>query len=471
MNMMTTEGFTSLNPYDGLVTPSFDEFEKGIYLNLRLEPFTNEAKFLIEEILSNSTQVSGPKRPFEAAVGALVGDMLRVRASGPERYGFRTVKKQSFTGEFVGYRPFIRAAEHLKNMNLIGWNKGQNATYVSAGIASRFWSMDSLLSLAKSFGITPENYKQHFRRRSGMRGTANYVTLKSASRKTRETYGAKIAGRDMGLPVGNNHVFRYQQEMRAINEALFRHDYSFEFSGLRRLFNNGDTTGETLNEGGRMYAIGGGYQQMPKAKRSKILINGLPTVEIDLSGSHYTIATLLLDQPYNRDIDPYSVPGYPREIVKSFVNASMGNGKPIHHWPNHIKESYGENEDGLLDVNEADKESPRKENELRTATIEAGKIYTGNLEADWPIKNMKADVLPHFPILKMIEDNGIFWGKLQFEESCVIVEAVHRLSVEMGIPTLPIHDSLIVPNQDQEAGRQVFEQFFFERFGSIPRIK
>ncbi|MEJ8630309.1 hypothetical protein P0F65_11575 [Sphingomonas sp. I4] len=90
--MMTAEGFTSLNPYDVLVTPSLDEFEKGIYLSLRLEPFSNEAKSLIAEILSNSTQVIGPKRPFEAAVGALVGDMLRVRASGPERYGFRSLK-------------------------------------------------------------------------------------------------------------------------------------------------------------------------------------------------------------------------------------------------------------------------------------------------------------------------------------------------------------------------------------------
>lgn len=458
MNMMNIDGFTSLNPYDGLVVPSFDEFEKGIYLNLRLEPVSDEAKSLVEEILSNSTQVSGPKRPFEAAVGALVGDMLRVRASGPERYGFRSVKMQSFTGEFVGYRPFVRAAEHLKDMNLIGWNKGQNATYVSAGIASRFWSMDSLLSLAKSSGITPENYKEHFRPRSGTTGKANYVTLKSTSRKTRETYGAKIAGRDMGLPSSNPDVYRYQEEMREINDALFNHSYSFEFSGLHRLFNNGDTTGACLNEGGRMYAIGGGYQQIPKEERSDILINGLPTVEIDLSGSHYTIVTLLLGWPYNQEIDPYVVPEYPREIVKSYVNASIGNAKPIHHWPKHIKKAYRDPNSRLGII-------------LRNATIKSGKSYTGDLEADWPIRNMKADVLPRFPILNILKDNGMSWGKLQFEESCVIVDAVYRLNVEMGIPALPVHDSLIVSEADRETAHQVLDECFYRRFKAHPRIK
>ncbi len=67
-----------------------------------------------------------------------------------------------------------------------------------------------------------------------------------------------------------------------------------------------------------MYAIGGGYQQIPKEKRSDILINGLPTVEIDLSGSHYTIVTLLLGWPYNQEIDPYVVPNIHgnRKIVR-----------------------------------------------------------------------------------------------------------------------------------------------------------
>lgn len=458
MNMMNIDGFTSLNPYDGLVSPSFDEFEKGIYLNLRLEPVSNEAKSLVTEILSNSTQVSGPKRPFEAAVGALVGDMLRVRASGPERYGFRSVKMQSFTGEFVGYRPFVRAAEHLKDMNLIGWNKGQNATYVSAGIASRFWSMDSLLSLAKSSGITPENYKQHFRPRSGTTGKANYVTLKSASRKTNETYGTKIAGRDMGLPNGNPDVFRYQEEMRAINDALFKHDYSFEFSGLYRLFNNGDTTGSAFNEGGRMYGIGGGYQNIRKADRRKMLINGSPTVEIDLSASHYTIATILLGWPYDKEIDPYIVPEYPRDVVKSCLTASIGNGKPIHRWPKNIKKGY-RNPD------------PDKQKGLKNATRNAGKVYTGNLEADWPIRKIKADVLSRFPILDILKDNGMSWGKLQFEESCVIAAAVRRLSVEMGIPALPVHDSLIVPVADRETALQVLDECFYGRFKAHPRIK
>lgn len=456
--MMSTEGFTSKNPYDGLVAPSFDEFEKGIYLNLRLEPVSDEAKALVAEILSNTTQASGPKRPFEAAVGALVGDMIRVRASGPEKYGFRSVKMQSFTGEFVGYRPFVRAAEHLKDMNLIGWNKGQNATYVSAGIASRFWSMESLLSLSKSFGITPENYKQHFRPRSGTTGKANYVTLKSASRKTNETYGAKIAGRDMRLPNGNPDVFRYQEEMCAINDALFKHDYSFEFSGLYRLFNNGDTTGSALNEGGRMYGIGGGYQNIRKADRRKVLINGLPTVDIDLSASHYTIATILLDWPYDKEIDPYIVPDYPRDVVKSYLTASMGNGKPINRWPKNIKNGYRD-------------PNPDKQKGLKDATKNAGKLYTGDLEADWPIGKIKADVLSRFPILNILKDNGMSWGKLQFEESCVIVEAVRRLSVEMGIPALPVHDSLIVPEADRETALQVLDECFYRRFKAHPRIK
>jgi hypothetical protein len=71
---------------------------------------------------------------------------------------------------------------------------------------------------------------------------------------------------------------------------------------------------------------------MPKLDRlNGITINGEPVAEIDVRASHLSImhGLLGLELPHG---DPYEVPGLPRDVVKAWIVATLGLGKPAVSW-------------------------------------------------------------------------------------------------------------------------------------------
>jgi hypothetical protein len=60
------------------------------------------------------------------------------------------------------------------------------------------------------------------------------------------------------------------------------------------------------------------------------------------------------------------------------------------------------------------------------------------------------------------------WGDFQFLESQAIVGAVHKLATVHGIPTLPVHDSLLVAKRHQAQAEQVLSDMFFKHVGVRP---
>jgi hypothetical protein len=112
---------------------------------------------------------------------------------------------------------------------------------------------------------------------------------------------------------------------------------------------------------------------------------------------------------------PWSISGLPRAVVKLFVNASLGAGRLLGRWPQGRRKK-------LLKLKEG-----REPVDLR----------------DYKVREVAEAVLRRHPILSDL--SGIDWGRLQFVESRAVVRAVLRLKREFGVPSLPIHDSLIVP--------------------------
>ena len=55
-------------------------------------------------------------------------------------------------------------------------------------------------------------------------------------------------------------------------------------------------------------------------------INGQPVAEIDIKASHLAIYSVLMGVSLPEGIDPHSVPGIPRLIVKRIVTAFFNNG-------------------------------------------------------------------------------------------------------------------------------------------------
>ena len=84
---------------------------------------------------------------------------------------------------------------------------------------------------------------------------------------------------------------------------------------------------------GRWYAVGaeGVYQGMSKDERARITINGESVAEVDIHASQLSIAHGLLGLPLPEG-DLYAIDGLPRDVVKQWIVATLGLGKPVRRW-------------------------------------------------------------------------------------------------------------------------------------------
>ena len=187
-----------------------------------------------------------------------------------------------------------------------------------------------------------------------------------------------------------------------------------------RVFNNG-----TFEEGGRFY--GGWWQQIPKAYRPHIMIDGKQTVEVDYSAIHPTILYTELGIPMPED--PYEIGIAGREIVKKTFNALINAGGPS------INPIEG------------------------FSTDKAGMSW----------KEFLARVRRHFEPFKRYFGTG-YGLKLQRLDSD-IAEAVMLEFAKRGIPILPVHDSFIVHHGHESLLQQVMQQQFERVTGSTIRLK
>ena len=73
-------------------------------------------------------------------------------------------------------------------------------------------------------------------------------------------------------------------------------------------------------------------------------------------------------------------------------------------------------------------------------------------------------MLKAYPFINDLEQHNVTWAKLQFEESEVIIASMKEL-MGRGIPSYPVHDSLIVPSGAQGVAERVLEVCFKERLG------
>ncbi len=232
------------------------------------------------------------------------------------------------------------------------------------------------------------------------------------------------------------------KQVNEINSFFAKQDIqrSHWLSGFQRIFSQGDDLNFKWNKGGRLYALHGGYQQEKGSERAKMMINGEKVVEIDIKASHLTILHALHKKPFDLSVDPYSIPGFPRIIVKQFVTATLGKGKIPTRWSKEHKEAYAER--GL------------------------GK----DLQKDFPFREAKQAILKQLPILTDIEKSPWNWADFQFLESEAIINALYKLAFEHGIPALPVHDSLIVPVSKMELAKDVLSEAFLKSVGVRPEL-
>lgn len=87
---------------------------------------------------------------------------------------------------------------------------------------------------------------------------------------------------------------------------------------LYRVFNN-----NRWDHGGRFY--GGWWQALPKAQRSRLLIDGEETVELDFRALHPRLCYELDGHPLAPQVDPYTLPGLEGDAVRDAVKRAFNH--------------------------------------------------------------------------------------------------------------------------------------------------
>lgn len=439
-----------------------DASEKtGLFMTLMYEPHSEEAKSFAAKLVDGMNQSSrGPKLAAQNALGIIAADLMRAVGEGPPTYLYRSVGAGTFVDSVVNWRPFTRACKALAEQGMLIVEPGVVAFAPGwKGLATRFHPTPALTDLAAKFGIDATEFGKHFRPVFARPKVQRPISLRAASKRQHGAYGHRIFGKPMTVDYADPVVVALARQVDEINGAIGNTPISAPHLGFRRIFNQGDEAGVHYDRGGRLYSIGGGYQQLSGDKRSRMTINGEPVKEWDISSSHLTIAMMKLGLPVPATGDLYAVPGIPRAIVKLYVNASLGNGKPIGKWPSDAIEQY------------ARAGTPEKPNKIKESILADGYKYTGKLGTDWPVRLLTKKVLPHFPVLGLVKGAGINWGVLQFEESRVVVDAVHELCTIHGVVALPVHDSIICPASAAFLAKDVLARHFEDKIGATPTLR
>lgn len=174
---------------------------------------------------------------------------------------------------------------------------------------------------------------------------------------------------------------------------------------LYRVFSN-----DSWRQGGRFY--GGFWQGLSKADRSRLLIDGEETVELDFQACHVRMCYHLDGRPLPTDRDPYTIPGIDPElrgVVKGLTLRLLGAGVST-----------------------------------RVSRPEALK--------DWSKKDyarLVQQITDEHPPLSGWFRAG-HWATLQNLDS-QITDAVMSDLTAQGVPCLPVHDSFIVPLSAERA--------------------
>jgi hypothetical protein len=203
---------------------------------------------------------------------------------------------------------------------------------------------------------------------------------------------------------------------------------------LHRVFNNGNTF-----DGGRFYTP---IQNIYEWLRKYIYINEEPTIELDFKAYHlrmlyhYNSLKCLMDDPYNF--------GGRRELNKLASNIII-------------------NSKNLKTAIKALRNEFRKEPELI-------KKYGKDILKKTYLKELVISFKKEHPDVKDAFYAGVGTGLQQIDSN--IMEEILMHLISSNIPTIPIHDSIIIPHKDKNQALEVMNEVYAKHMNKFyPVIK
>ena len=435
------------------------ELDDALYAALLSRAHSDQACALVDAVTKTIAEheIAGSLRAnkrdkkhktLRLAVEAFLADLLQAQASQKAKgFVYRPVRPDGFTGQSVSYRTFRSLTNAMVNLGLLECHKGfqvwrdrddtlgPSAPFMQK--ATRFRATQRLLDVFALHGVHAVDFHQHFL----IPLPENPLQLRAELR--RNHYGDKIKGKLLRFQ-HNAKTKELEQQLKRLNEFFDRFELRGGLHrGYLRGFNNGDHPKFNWDMGGRLYCYGGefNYQQMERADRLRMTINGEPVCEIDIRASYLTIFHALYGERFDAARDPYDVPGLgpgAREIVKMWITASFGNNAPINKWPRDLVAKYHEKTGAKL-----------------------GKRYSAS--------KISQKVLQAFPLLarlgEIVKGRERGWAELMYIESQAVLSTMMGL-MHKRIPSLAVHDSIIVPRSNwQEAAIDLAH--WYHRFTNV----
>jgi hypothetical protein len=430
---------------------------------LRATPASQQAADLMRDLANRYPRPQAAKGKTYArgktlvryanAGGAFIADLLVAAANKRSEGWLRcSHKKTDYTDQYVTWTMFDGVRKAWLEAGLIEHKPGYPGMLAfgnpgpARGKLTRYRATPKLLEIAAGHGITPANVLEHFRLEFKM--PSELIRLTQPSVGTPDT--PKVA--KLRSDVAELNAFFAKQ---TLTPRTIKH------LGWVRMF-HGYTEGFRWDKGGRLYSQPQGrfcYQNLPekleddrKITRSQMRINGEMVVEIDLSSSFLTIFYALCDEQLDRNQDAYAgilgSTALDREVAKFWINASFGNSRLLTKWTKDLVE------------------------ELQDKLTKKG--LSGFDKELYPMRTIKEKILERHPLLARwggeIRGRVRGYGDLMYIESEAIIGAMLALMRDHQVPSLPVHDSLIVPSSKFFVAKGALVDHFRKQTGVVPRL-
>jgi hypothetical protein len=430
------------------------ELQAATNATLRAHATSDEAKALVARLAAmvdghaHATGLRKNKRTKTAsklqyATGAFLADLLRpFDAEEPNGWVYKSLHAKSFTGAAVPRRTFEQLLGALKGLAFLDHVPGHKVSHEpedTGRYASRFRATPALLRFCAEHGVEPNKVLDHFEFEYDL--PAHPVQLRA--RKLKSFFsGTEPIGKPMEFE-RTDVVEVMEASIRELNGFFVKQTLRGGLhQGYIRIFQNGDDPAFRWNKGGRFYSRPpeDNYQVMSAARRAQMTINGERVAEIDIRASYLTIFMSLHQLQLDPTKDPYELPGLGpehRPAVKAWMVATFGSAKPITRWPPRMLQK-----------------SPELR-QHRVATITEAAFIK-------------------YPALRLwgerLNDRIYSWADLMWLESAVMFSTMLDL-MKSSIPSLSVHDSLIVPASQAKVAHETIKTRFQAQQKVIPLLK
>lgn len=393
----------------------------GSHLNLKCRTFPNSFKPYYNKLLSEvGANFSEELKPFLYcslnAINKLDLGMYYSRSNT----SYTQFNKDNPKFKILSWRKIKGLVDKMVDLGYFESYSGYNNRVLNESMSSCVVFTDNYLKMFEGSLIRDYSFKDH---------EHSSVVMSEKDSKGNRDFVNNVQG-----------IKERREKVDKINKFLG--EQTFEFITCEKKVTLQQKFIESLDKGGRFYF--GELQCIKSSKRRLYKVNKCSVTERDYVSNHMFIIAEKVGAILPEDFLPYNLyvedliqsedPSRVRKIIKTICMFLLNSGTPEASFKKFWKESL----------------------KVITADVEAGnwKRLEGNLFYKVSGLNNTKD------LVKRVEQYNIFakdyfrvaggtWGELQNIDSLILLECMNSL-VDLNIPFLPYHDSVLVRKQDGE---------------------